>query len=572
MTKQSVSHVHRLELLARCPVFASLPAVIIEHMSKSCQERSCHKGEVIVAEGDVAHSLYIIVYGEVSVTQRGASGTLELGQLRHGELFGETGLLATDSKRSATVVANTDCTLLRLSKSDFDFLTHEYPYLKKAFLGIAETYQMANALKRNDYFASLDGAILRALAKRVQSKSVEAGEFIVKQDEPGSSCYYIKSGEVEVWRDSTEKGREKIALLGPGEVFGEAAALTGLRRNASIVANKNCELLVILQSDLTEIMQQDKKVARNMINLLFLRNLPEKSPNLTVETRKDANSKNEYLVRSGSKPIPVVLNEEEFFVWEQIDGNKNLKDLTLAFHKQFKVFVPQRVSEILSELIANGLVSVHQPLLEFGERGAQKGLWNKLTGLMERKFICHDIDKKLTTLYNKFFWIFFTIPAQLLFLAIVLAGAAVFYEQGYWLIVLALNQQYLLPVFFMLLPIFLVASVLHEGAHAFTVKKFGRTVLGVGIGWHWLGPAFFVDTSDMWTASKWKRVAVRLAGLYANLVLAGFCSLLLLLSLPELVKMTLWFFSLSSYILILVYLNPFIKSYGYFAQKELREG
>lgn len=572
MNKQIVSHTHRLEILARCPAFAPLPAVIIEHISKSCQERSCHKGEVIVAEGDVAHSLYIIVRGEVSVTQRGPSGTLDLGQLHNGDVFGEMGLLAADSKRTATVVANTDSTMLKLSKSDFDFITHEYPHLKKTFIKIAAIYQMANALKRNAYFASLDGAILRGLAKRVQATTAEAGQTIISQNEPGNSCYYIKSGEVDVWRDSANKGREKLTQLGSGDVFGEAAALTGLRRNASVVATKVCEFLVISQSDLADIMMQDKKVARNMINLLFLRNLPEKSSNLTIESKKDASGKTEYLVRSGTKPIPVPLNEEDFFVWEQIDGQKDLKDLTLAFHKQFKVFVPQRVSEILSELIGNGLVSIHQPLLEFGERTAKQGLYHKLTGLMEHKFVCHDIDEKLTGLYNKFFWILFTVPAQLIFLAIALAGICVFYQQSHWLTVLALNQQYLIKVFALLMPIFFVASILHETAHALMVKKFGRTVLGIGVGWHWLGPSLFVDTSDMWTANKWQRVAVRLAGLYANLVLAGLCSLLLLLQLPELVKITLWFFSLSSYTLILIYLNPFIRSYGYFIQKELREG
>ena len=47
----------------------------------------------------------------------------------------------------------------------------------------------------------------------------------------------------------------------------------------------------------------------------------------------------------------------------------------------------------------------------------------------------------------------------------------------------------------------------------------------MGIGWYWFGPVAYVDTSDMWLAGKWPRVAVSLAGPYSNIVLAGAAAL-----------------------------------------------
>src|SRR5207248_6507662 len=70
-----------------------------------------------------------------------------------------------------------------------------------------------------------------------------------------------------------------------------------------------------------------------------------------------------------------------------------------------------------------------------------------------------------------------------------------------------------------LIPANLAAILIHEAGHAFTVKAFGREVPRGGIGWYWFGPIAFVDTSDMWLADRWPRIAVSLAGGYANLVL-----------------------------------------------------
>lgn len=47
----------------------------------------------------------------------------------------------------------------------------------------------------------------------------------------------------------------------------------------------------------------------------------------------------------------------------------------------------------------------------------------------------------------------------------------------------------------------------------------------MGIGWYWFGPVAYVDTSDMWLEGRWPRIAVSIAGPYANLVLGGLAAL-----------------------------------------------
>lgn len=58
------------------------------------------------------------------------------------------------------------------------------------------------------------------------------------ENTPADKAYIVLAGEVSVRR-----GGEEVALLGPGDIVGEAAILTGRLRNATIVALTPLELI-----------------------------------------------------------------------------------------------------------------------------------------------------------------------------------------------------------------------------------------------------------------------------------------------------------------------------------------
>jgi small-conductance mechanosensitive channel/CRP-like cAMP-binding protein len=91
-------------------------------------------------------------------------------------------------------------------------------------------------------FASLtddDRAGLMQIARPVLFSS---GEAIVRQGHPGRSLFVITHGEARV----TLAGAEgDLARLHAGDVFGEMSLLTGEPRNATVVAETDCELLEI---------------------------------------------------------------------------------------------------------------------------------------------------------------------------------------------------------------------------------------------------------------------------------------------------------------------------------------
>ena len=66
------------------------------------------------------------------------------------------------------------------------------------------------------------------------------GEVVVRQGDEGGSMFVIRRGELSV-KVAGAEGR--VAHLHAGDVFGEMSLLTGERRNATVVADADCELL-----------------------------------------------------------------------------------------------------------------------------------------------------------------------------------------------------------------------------------------------------------------------------------------------------------------------------------------
>ena len=77
------------------------------------------KGEAIIEEGALGEALYIIEKGKVSVFKGEGEFQEELAVLGRGELFGEMSLIE-DELTSASVVADSDVTLLAIKREDFE--------------------------------------------------------------------------------------------------------------------------------------------------------------------------------------------------------------------------------------------------------------------------------------------------------------------------------------------------------------------------------------------------------------------------------------------------------------------
>jgi monovalent cation:H+ antiporter, CPA1 family len=86
--------------------------------------------EVIVREGDVGDSLFLIGRGVVRVTSGGDGAEVILATLLAGEFFGEIAVL-TSNPRSATCTAATHCVLYELRRVDLEAVQEVCPALRQ---------------------------------------------------------------------------------------------------------------------------------------------------------------------------------------------------------------------------------------------------------------------------------------------------------------------------------------------------------------------------------------------------------------------------------------------------------
>jgi voltage-gated potassium channel len=103
-------------MIASVPLFAELDATEIAGIMELLRAQLVEPGEVIVREGDAAHSMYFIAAGGVEVALKGRKMRLGVGQF-----FGEVAVLRR-SRRSATATAMTRTSLLVLSAHDLHAL------------------------------------------------------------------------------------------------------------------------------------------------------------------------------------------------------------------------------------------------------------------------------------------------------------------------------------------------------------------------------------------------------------------------------------------------------------------
>ena len=464
---------------------------------------------------------------------------------------------------------------LSLTASKFRRVLDAHPEARAAFSEAAEDMLVARFLKQASPFSTLAGERLRMLAARLERKSAPAGEAIVRQGEPGEECYLLRDGRAEVLAHEGEGAERNLATLGPGSLFGEAALLTDAPRNATVRALDPCELLALHRSDLLEAVGEDRQMGERMLDLLRLRDRPRQAPAIQAHHRATATGETITTLKDPERGTYYRLSPGGWFVWQRLDGEHNLRDLTLEYLTEFQAFAPQAVAETVGGLAEAGFAEGVKPASGVLERSIQPTRFQRTTAqarrILEWQVSVPGVDAPFSRLYQSGVRLLYTWPGQILLAAVALAGLVAFVlgigelgtaleesEAGGWLLLFWI-------------PATLVAILIHEAGHAFTTKHFGREVPRVGVGWYWFGPIAYVDTSDMWLAGRKERVAVSLAGPYADLVTGGLAAFVAWLLPNPVLSAALWQFALISYIGVLVNLNPLMEFDGYFVLSDLLE-
>jgi CRP-like cAMP-binding protein len=110
------------ELLKNVNIFKDLDESELAAVAEVCKEEKYESGQFVFREGEAGNRLYVIVVGEVRISRDvPGSGEEALAVLKQGALFGEMSVFDR-SDRSTHAISNGGCTLLTITRPDFEML------------------------------------------------------------------------------------------------------------------------------------------------------------------------------------------------------------------------------------------------------------------------------------------------------------------------------------------------------------------------------------------------------------------------------------------------------------------
>ena len=120
-------------------------------------------------------------------------------------------------------------------------------------------------------FSNLEPEDLVPLAGKLRRRGYQKGEVIFHQDDPADRMHIIVEGTIRI-SITSDDGREKdLAVLQPGECFGEMAMLDGSNRSATATAVDPAQTLALYREDFMEFLKEHPEVVAQTTSLLTSR-------------------------------------------------------------------------------------------------------------------------------------------------------------------------------------------------------------------------------------------------------------------------------------------------------------
>lgn len=217
------------QALAATPLFAGLTQEALESFVSELQLVHLVAGDVLFREGDPGDALYVIVEGEVVVETEGPP-RVELVRLGPGEFIGEVALM-TDQPRSATVAAVEDSELLRIDRLTLARVLAEHGEVLAAVLRFVRDRLVDRWTRTSPLFRPFDTNERQSLAAKFRFLEIDASSTLFTAGSRPDGLYIVLAGQFVVRRSGVP-----VATLGPGNLIGETALLSGAAIQSEIVS------------------------------------------------------------------------------------------------------------------------------------------------------------------------------------------------------------------------------------------------------------------------------------------------------------------------------------------------
>jgi CRP-like cAMP-binding protein len=216
-----------------------------------------------------------------------------------------------------------------------------------------------DVVRQAPLFAALDEEAAEALHANMTRAELSRSEVLFHEGDPGDRLYVIVEGKVKLGRTSGDGRENLLAILGPGEMFGELSLFDPGPRNATATAVSDAVLIGLGSEDLVTWLTGRPDVSRQLLRALA-RRLRRTNENLADLVFSDV----------PGRVAKALLDLSERFGRPTDDGLRVAHDLT---------------QEELAQLVGASRETVNKALADFASRG-----WLRLEA---RAVVLLDIDR-----------------------------------------------------------------------------------------------------------------------------------------------------------------------------------
>ncbi len=252
--------------LPTIPLFSDLPKNAFIQLMEQMKMRSVLPEEVIIREGDVDDSMFIISSGRVKVSKTSDTGAeMVLAHLGDGAFFGEMALLS-ESPRTASVLAEEETVLFEVSRQILDQVIKNFSSVRGIMLKFYRQRLLSNLMNTSPIFRPLDIEQRKSLIEKFKSREVGANEKLLEEGSAGDGLYLLLSGKVEISK-KVEGKRTVLAHLKEGDVFGERSLLHNQPVSASVKTLRKSIVLKLPKKTFAEVVSTHPQLVAHIAEL-----------------------------------------------------------------------------------------------------------------------------------------------------------------------------------------------------------------------------------------------------------------------------------------------------------------
>ncbi len=126
-------------------------------------------------------------------------------------------------------------------------------------------------LEASSLFQGVPPELLERYASIAEEERHDPGAVLIDEKTEGDRVFIIEEGTVHVTRMTSYGEETLLNALGPGEIFGELAAINGRIRSARVRAVTNAVVLVLKGEEFESILRSDSSVSFNLLKELGAR-------------------------------------------------------------------------------------------------------------------------------------------------------------------------------------------------------------------------------------------------------------------------------------------------------------